>query len=205
MRIFICAGEPSGDIHGSNLVRELKKLDPDRRMRRLRRRTHGRGGLPAALSALSTGGHVVCPRPGQRPHFLEPAVAGRSLFSPSTSRRGRSHRLSRLQLVAGTAGPFSRHSRASTSCRRSSGAGPAGASRRCDAGSITSCARCPSRRHGISERGVQAHYVGHPFFDEFSRQRLDEEFLAQASNRSPSSASCPDRARRKWNATCRPW
>ena len=28
MRIFICAGEPSGDIHGSNLVRELKRLDP---------------------------------------------------------------------------------------------------------------------------------------------------------------------------------
>jgi lipid-A-disaccharide synthase len=29
MRIFICAGEPSGDIHGANLVRELRRLRPD--------------------------------------------------------------------------------------------------------------------------------------------------------------------------------
>jgi lipid-A-disaccharide synthase len=29
------------------------------------------------------------------------------------------------------------------------------------------------------ERGVQAHYVGHPFFDELPRQRLDPGFLAQ--------------------------
>jgi lipid-A-disaccharide synthase len=29
MRIFICAGEPSGDIHGANLVRELRRLNPN--------------------------------------------------------------------------------------------------------------------------------------------------------------------------------
>lgn len=29
MRIFICAGEPSGDLHGANLVRALKRLRPD--------------------------------------------------------------------------------------------------------------------------------------------------------------------------------
>ena len=28
-RIFLCAGEPSGDIHGANLVRALRRLDPD--------------------------------------------------------------------------------------------------------------------------------------------------------------------------------
>src|SRR5437762_389413 len=28
MRIFVSAGEPSGDLHGANLVRALKQLDP---------------------------------------------------------------------------------------------------------------------------------------------------------------------------------
>ena len=29
MRLFISAGEPSGDLHGANLVRSLKQLRPD--------------------------------------------------------------------------------------------------------------------------------------------------------------------------------
>ena len=29
MRIFVSAGEPSGDLHGSNLVRALRQLDSD--------------------------------------------------------------------------------------------------------------------------------------------------------------------------------
>lgn len=33
MKYFIIAGEPSGDLHGSNLVRELKKSDPDAEIR----------------------------------------------------------------------------------------------------------------------------------------------------------------------------
>ena len=28
MKYYIIAGEPSGDLHGSNLIREIKKLDP---------------------------------------------------------------------------------------------------------------------------------------------------------------------------------
>ena len=29
MRIFISAGEPSGDIHGANLIRSLRQARPD--------------------------------------------------------------------------------------------------------------------------------------------------------------------------------
>src|SRR4051812_18775013 len=32
MHVFISAGEPSGDLHGANLVRELRKLDPSIRI-----------------------------------------------------------------------------------------------------------------------------------------------------------------------------
>lgn len=28
-KLFIIAGEPSGDLHGANLVKELKRLDPE--------------------------------------------------------------------------------------------------------------------------------------------------------------------------------
>src|ERR1044072_1451299 len=29
MKIFFSVGEPSGDLHGANLIRELRRLDPD--------------------------------------------------------------------------------------------------------------------------------------------------------------------------------
>jgi lipid-A-disaccharide synthase len=32
MHVFISAGEPSGDLHGANLIRELKRLDPSVRL-----------------------------------------------------------------------------------------------------------------------------------------------------------------------------
>src|SRR5438105_15635496 len=28
MRIFLCAGEPSGDLHAANLIQTLRQLDP---------------------------------------------------------------------------------------------------------------------------------------------------------------------------------
>ena len=33
MRYYIIAGEASGDLHGSNLVKEIKKLDPNSKFR----------------------------------------------------------------------------------------------------------------------------------------------------------------------------
>ena len=33
MKYYIIAGEASGDLHGSNLVKEIKKLDPNSKFR----------------------------------------------------------------------------------------------------------------------------------------------------------------------------
>ena len=29
MKIFFSAGEPSGDLHGANLIRQLREIDPE--------------------------------------------------------------------------------------------------------------------------------------------------------------------------------
>ena len=42
MRIFISAGEPSGDLHAANLIRSIRERAPGRGVRRLRRRTKWR-------------------------------------------------------------------------------------------------------------------------------------------------------------------
>src|SRR5439155_16585270 len=41
----------------------------------------------------------------------------------------------------------------------------------------------PFEQPWYEERGVRAHYVGHPYFDELGRQRLDGEFLANQRGR----------------------
>jgi lipid-A-disaccharide synthase len=43
----------------------------------------------------------------------------------------------------------------------------------------------PFEEQWYKQRGVQARYVGHPFFDELSRQRLDEKFLVQQPSGQP--------------------
>ena len=66
MRIFLSAGEPSGDLHASNLVRELKKVDPSVECVGFGGERMAQAGCQAALSAVSAGCHVVRARPGQR-------------------------------------------------------------------------------------------------------------------------------------------
>jgi len=61
----------------------------------------------------------------------------------------------------------------------SSGRGPAGASTRC--GALVDHVLCnlPFEEGWYRERGVPAYYVGHPYFDELPRQRLDHDFMAR--------------------------
>lgn len=39
--------------------------------------------------------------------------------------------------------------------------------------------KLPFEQPWFAERGVRAHYVGHPYFDELERRQLDEEFLRE--------------------------
>src|SRR5262245_48207619 len=60
---------------------------------------------------MPTGDHVVPPRPDQRADLPAIVVAGRPLLPASAARCGGPDRLPRLPLLAGPAGPFSRHPR----------------------------------------------------------------------------------------------
>ena len=110
MRIFLSAGEPSGDLHGSNLARALQQRRPDIEC-------VGFGGerMEAAGCRLL---YPLCrlPSSGSSRVFANVAAFVRLLrqadayFEASAARRRRPHRLSRLSLVAGPAGQGPRHS-----------------------------------------------------------------------------------------------
>ena len=68
--------------------------------------------------------------------------------------------------------------RFSTLCRRSSGPGRVGVRKMRRSVGHVLCS-LPFEEAWYRERGVNAHYVGHPYFDELPSQKLDEEFLSR--------------------------
>ena len=124
LTIFFSAGEPSGDLHGANLIRQLRSRCPDVRGRRLRRTADGRGRLPTARRSDRLGRDVVCPGVAESAQVLGPGEPGRSLFPPSSARRRGVDRLSGLQLVDCAAGEGPRHSRVLLHAAADLGLGP---------------------------------------------------------------------------------
>jgi lipid-A-disaccharide synthase len=179
MRIFICAGEPSGDIHGSNLVRMLRRLRPDLEC-------VGFGGermeaagckllYPLVQLAVMWFARVLANAPTflgllsradryfrhQRPDAV--VLIDYPGFNWWMARRAHFHGIPVFYFVPpqlwGWAGwrvekmrRFVDHVLCSL----------------------------PFEENWYRERGVEAHYVGHPFFDELPRQVLDAGFIDKA-------------------------
>src|SRR5438445_12036519 len=72
----------------SQLGSGIETAQSRHRVRRIWRRENGVRRLPSALSSLSAGGDVVCPRLGSCPNLSGPAVARRSLLPASASGGG---------------------------------------------------------------------------------------------------------------------
>ncbi len=111
LRLFFCAGEPSGDLHAANLIRRLRERCAGFAGGGLRRPAHGGRRLPLACRPHRAGRNVVPPRAGESPQVLGPGRTGRPLLPPPAARRRRADRLSRLQLVDRMAGEDPRHPR----------------------------------------------------------------------------------------------
>ena len=100
MRIFISAGEPSGDLHAANLIRALRKRAARRRVRRLRRPADGGGrGASCSIPLVDLAVMWFLPRAAQPPQVPRLARPGRPLLPRPAARRRRADRLPRLPLV----------------------------------------------------------------------------------------------------------
>ncbi|MGD9720277.1 MAG: lipid-A-disaccharide synthase [Pirellulales bacterium] len=178
MRVFFSAGEPSGDLHGANLIRQLRKQCPE-------------------LQAVGYGGEEMA-RAGCQLHFDLTALAvmwfARVLVN-----------LHKFLALGGRADRYFRHHRPDAVvlidypgfnwwvARRAKAHGipvfyyappqiwawaswRVGKMRRFV--DYVLCA-LPFETRWFAEHGCQATFVGHPYFDEVRRQRLDAEFLAR--------------------------
>lgn len=183
MRIFLSAGEPSGDLHGGNLVQALRRLDPA-----LACVGFGGARMEAAgtellypLCRLAVMGFLrVVPSLPKFWRVLQ--LAERSLQEARPDAlvlidfpgfhwwlARRAHRLGipviyfvppQLWAWAGWRVRKMRRWVDHVLCN------------------------LPFEEDWYRVRGVPAHWVGHPYFDELTRQRLDDQFLADQRNQS---------------------
>jgi lipid-A-disaccharide synthase len=178
MRIFLCAGEPSGDVHGANLIRALQDRHPDLEC-------VGFGGdkmaaagckliYPLCQLAVMWLARVLAKAPtflsllSQADRFFRHQKPDAVIlidypgFNWWVARRAHFHKIPVFYFVPpqlwGWAGWRVKKMRR-----------------------FVDHVLCnlPFEENWYRERGVQAHYVGHPFFDELPRQRLDAAFLAE--------------------------
>jgi lipid-A-disaccharide synthase len=182
MRLFISAGEPSGDLHGANLIQSLRELEPDVQV-------HGFGGermaaagceLVYPLTNLAMVGlwRVIC----AVPRFWRVLKQGEAFFQEHRpdalvlidfpgfhwwlARAARKHGIPVIYFVAPQLwawGGWRVHK-----MRR-----------------LVNRVLCtlPFEEDWYRQRQVPAQYVGHPYFDELRQCQLDGSFLHSQRSR----------------------
>lgn len=176
MRIFISAGEPSGDIHGANLVRHLRRLHPGVEC-------VGFGGE----HMKEAGANLLYPLTNLAVMWLARVLANITTFLGLLSRADRyfrHHRPDALVLIdyPGFNWWMARRAKAHgipvfyfVPPQLWAWAGWRVKKMRRFVDHVL-CS-LPFEPDWYRERGVKAQYIGHPFFDEVPEQHLDEVFL----------------------------
>jgi lipid-A-disaccharide synthase len=183
MHVFISAGEPSGDLHGANLARELKRLDPTVRL-------SGFGGdrMAAAgcqllypLSKHSVMGFLLVVKQiftfmrlldqaeaflrTERPDVL--VVIDYPGFHWRLARRAKAQGIPVVYFVPPQIWAWAQ--------------GRVKLMRKLITHVLSAL---PFEHEWLAERGVRSTYIGHPYFDELAAQQLDEAFLGSERARS---------------------
>jgi lipid-A-disaccharide synthase len=178
MRLFVSAGEPSGDMHGANLIRALQQFHPGVEVL-------GFGGERMAES----GCRLVFPLCdfavvglfrvlASLPHFARILALAEHTFKTERpdalvmidypgfhwwlARAARKHRIPVIYFVPPQIWAWGtwRHRKMRRLCDE-----------------VLCC--LPFEESWLRERKINARYIGHPYFDELGGQRLDGPFLAQ--------------------------
>lgn len=182
MRIFLCAGEPSGDLHGANLIRELRRLHPG-----VECVGYGGDKMEAA------GCRLLYPLCSLAVMWFLRVLANAHVFLDLLSRADRYFCTQRPDAVVLIDYPGFNWWMARRAHFRGIPVfyfvppqlwGWAGwrvnKMRRFVDHVLCSL---PFEEAWYRERNVPAHYVGHPYFDELPQQKLDETFLQQQQSR----------------------
>jgi lipid-A-disaccharide synthase len=177
MRIFLSAGEPSGDLHASNFLRELRLIDPS--------------VVAAGLGGehlRSAGCELLFPLANFAVMGLGPVLAHLPTFLNVLSLTDRwlaRHRPDAVVLIdnPGLNWWVARRARARGIptfyfVPPQLWAWATWRVRKMRRWIDHVLCTLPFEEPWYRERGVQAHFVGHPYFDAVRRQRLDQSFLA---------------------------
>jgi lipid-A-disaccharide synthase len=176
MRIFISAGEPSGDIHGANLIRALQRQQPGLEI-------VGFGGERMA----EAGAHLLYPLCQLAVMWFARVLANAPTFLSLLSRADRYFRHHRPDAVVLIDYPGFHWWLA----RRAHFHGipvfyfvppqlwgwAGWRVKKMQRFVDHVLCSLPFEEPWYHKRGVAARYVGHPFFDELPRQRLDDAFM----------------------------
>lgn len=177
MQVFVSAGEPSGDLHGANLVAAIKRRLPDAEV-------VGFGG-PKMLEA------------GQKQHFPLTSLAvmwfGRVLLNLGTFFRiarqsevfFRSKKPAALVVIDYPGFHFALAKRAHRAgvpvywfVPPQLWAWAGWRSNKMRKWVNTVLSALPFEDDWYRKRGVNSHFIGHPYFDELAHQKLDAAFVA---------------------------
>jgi lipid-A-disaccharide synthase len=177
MRLFISAGEPSGDLHGANLVGALKQLRPDVEVAGFGGQRLADAGCRLVYPLCDLAVVGIVPVLKSVPTFARVLGLARETFRrhrPDAvvlidypgfhwwlARAARKHGIPVSYFV-----PPQLWAWAGWRARKM---------RR-----LTDQVLCslPFEEPWLRQRGVAARYIGHPYFDELHRQRLDAGFVA---------------------------
>lgn len=178
MNLFLSAGEPSGDLHGANLIRALRARDPNTQITGFGGPKMSAAGadLRFPLTELSVMGVRRVIR--HIPTFFRLAGDAERMF--------RDQRPDAVVLIDYPGFNFELAKRAHAAAipvyyfvppqlwawRR----GRARQVRKWCAGVLSAL---PFEDDWYRSRSVRTHYVGHPYFDELAAQKPDPEFLAE--------------------------